>query len=84
MEIGTSKLKLNIDFNTCSVVRLSSMNFALHFGVYPEEGSVYKVKDGKEEYVEYPRWLWGRGTEVYDHCLEYFGVGPLALVVWVP
>ena len=24
----------------------------------------------------------GRSTEAYDHCLEYFGLGPLALIVW--
>lgn len=26
--------------------------------------------------------MWGRSTESYDHCLEYFGLGPLALLVW--
>ena len=27
-------------------------------------------------------WIWGRQTEPYDLCLEYFGVGPLFLLVW--
>lgn len=26
--------------------------------------------------------IWGRSTERCDHCLEYFGLGPLALLVW--
>lgn len=29
-------------------------------------------------------WIWGRQTEPYDLCLEYFGCGPLFLIVWLP
>lgn len=29
-------------------------------------------------------WMWWRHTEEYDSCLEYFGLGPILLVCWVP
>lgn len=29
-------------------------------------------------------WLWGRATEAYDMCLEYYGLGPVAMVCWLP
>jgi hypothetical protein len=29
-------------------------------------------------------WIWGRATEAYDMCLEYFGLGPIVLVCWRP
>jgi hypothetical protein len=42
------------------------------------------VRNTEEIDHEYEWWLWGRATERYDHCLEYFGVGPLALFCWRP
>ena len=27
-------------------------------------------------------WIWGRATEAYDGCLEYFGLGPIAQLCW--
>lgn len=29
-------------------------------------------------------WHWGRDTEEYEACLEYFGLGPLLLIAWEP
>lgn len=40
----------------------------------------YKQKGDKEVVVE-GYWVWGRATEMYDHCGEYFGLGPLLLVM---
>jgi hypothetical protein len=28
------------------------------------------------------QWKWGRSTEPYDLCAEYFGLGPFFLIVW--
>lgn len=76
---------MKIKFNTCALVSIHCEGFSMHFGVYPEPGEVYKDREhGGEEVVEYERWLWGRGTELYDHCLEYYGVGPFALLCWLP
>jgi hypothetical protein len=56
----------------------------LVLGVAPEEHSVYK--DDPENPHHYRtvdcRWIWGRATEPYDLCLDYFGLGPLAEISW--
>jgi hypothetical protein len=75
---------MDIAFNTCSLVRITVCEVAFHFGVYPHEDSVYKTRKGREEVVDYDYWLWGRATEMYDHSLEYFGLGPFLFVVWMP
>ena len=54
---------------------------SLHLGVKQEDHSVYKRKGGRMVYVDC-NWIWGRATEPYDCCLEYFGLGPLMLVCW--
>jgi hypothetical protein len=41
----------------------------------------YKMKGKKEVEVD-SYWVWGRATEQYDHCGEYFGLGPLFLLCW--
>lgn len=60
-----------------------SMTLAL--GVPPEEHSVYK--DDPHNPHRYRtvdcRWIWGRATEPYDLCLDYFGLGPLAEISWL-
>lgn len=35
-------------------------------------------------FPSYRHWVWLRDTEDYDMCLEYFGLGPLLLVAWLP
>jgi len=27
-------------------------------------------------------WIWGAATEAYDHCLDYFGLGPVLFACW--
>ena len=34
--------------------------------------------------VHSDHWMFGRETEEYDRCLEYFGLGPLLLIAWLP
>lgn len=56
----------------------------LILGVPASDRSVYKAdldRPGHEVTVD-GRWIWGRATEPYDHCLEYLGVGPLLEVCW--
>lgn len=66
-----------------ALVSVHSRVFSLHLLVKPEPYEVYKrTKDGGEKVVEYERWLWGRGTELYDHSIEYFGLGPFLLLCW--
>ena len=75
----------SVHFNTCSLVSFHCDTFSIHFGIYPERDEVYKsTPDGRMKVVEYERWLWGRGTELYDFCLEYFGLGPFLKVCWLP
>ena len=74
---------MKVKLNTCALVSFNCEAFSLHLGVYREPNTVYKVKDGREVEVDCD-WVWGRATEQYDHCLEYFGLGPLALVCWMP
>lgn len=54
---------------------------SIHLGVWPHMNSYYKRK-GKKEVTVDGYWVWGRATETYDHCGEYFGLGPLLLVCW--
>lgn len=57
----------------------------LVLGVPPEDHSVYKddpERPGHEVTVDC-RWIWGRATEPYDRCLDYFGLGPVAEISWV-
>lgn len=72
-----AKVRFN---NGASLVSFQSKDGSVHFGVKPESGTVYK--SGRHH--DYKRWLWGRGTEPYDMCLEYFGLGPFLLLCWVP
>ena len=73
---------MKIDFNTCSLISFHTDHASLHIGVSPGEDSVYKYdKDGTSREVEYSWWLWGKATEPYDHILDYFGMGPFALLV---
>lgn len=53
-------------------------------GVPPDDRSVYKDdprNPGHHRTVDC-RWIWGRATEPYDLCLEYFGLGPVAEACW--
>lgn len=77
------KLKLN---TTIALVSFLEMNAtegvtSFHFGVKPDRQLVYKYRNGQEIEVEC-NYIWGRATEIYDHCLEYFGLGPLFLICW--
>lgn len=72
---------MKLEFNTgCALVSIYGRT-CVHFGVKRNSDVVYKTKNGKEVQVECD-WIWGRATELYDHSLEYFGLGPLMLVVW--
>lgn len=73
---------MRIAFNRSALVSLHLNTVSFHVGVYPDPTTVYKVKDGREVDVDCT-WIWGRATEPYDHCLEYFGGGPLFLVCFV-
>jgi hypothetical protein len=59
----------------------SSKWAAMHFIVWPHMDTYYKMKGKKEIEVD-SYWVWGRATEQYDHCGEYFGLGPLFLLCW--
>lgn len=69
--------------NGCALLSIYTSIVCVHFGVKRSPTVVYKKKGGREVGVECD-WIWGRATEQYDHCLEYFGLGPLLLLVWVP
>ena len=76
---------MQIKLNTIALVSVHCKNFSLHFGVYPNPDEVYKLaRAGAETVHGYERWLWGFGTEIYDHSLEYFGMGPFLFACWVP
>ena len=74
---------MKINFNTCSLISLHTNKFSFHLGVYPDEDELYKYKKGTGYYyVDIKHWMWGRYTEPYDLCLEYFGCGPLFMICW--
>jgi len=76
---------MKIKFNTCALLSVHVPRFSFHIGVYPESNEVYRqTKTGGEVLESYERWLWGRATEPYDHCLEYYGMGPFVLLCWPP
>lgn len=54
---------------------------SMHFFVWPSFDTYLKRKGKKEVEVD-AYWVWGRATEQYDHCAEYFGLGPLFLMCW--
>lgn len=66
-------------FNTIALLSIHTHWASFHFGVYKDEFDVYKP--GVEEQVSCD-WIWGRATESYDSCMEYFGLGPFFLVCW--
>lgn len=69
-----------------SLIQLIGENWVLHLGVlpHPEEHVVFRYR-GHEEYEHvYRRWLWGPGTEQYDRCLDYWGLGPIFFFVKDP
>ena len=75
---------MKVKFNTCSLLAFHFKKSSIHFIVWPEEEqTVYKFRKGKTIEVDC-LWIWGRATEQYDCCLEYFGLGPLMLVCWQP
>lgn len=74
---------MTIRFNCAALINIQTANWSLLIGVYRDPNTVYKVKNGREVEVDCD-WVWGRATEQYDHCLEYFGFGPLFLVCWPP
>ncbi len=57
----------------------------LVLGVPAEEHSVYKDDPANPHHYRTVdcRWIWGRATEPYDLCLDYFGLGPLAEISWL-
>ena len=59
---------------------------AFHIGVRPKERHAYicDIRGNTDEHLVQGRWIWGRAVEVYDFCLEYFGLGPLLLICWEP
>lgn len=78
---------MKIDFNSIALVSMHFSSFSFHLGVYRDLDGVcvYKHKsDGSLELEENDWYIWGRATEEYDFCLEYFGLGPLFLVCWPP
>lgn len=75
---------MNIEIKTNTKLALLSVFMetrAIHFGLKRDPYVVLKRKGDKEVEVECD-WVWGRATEQYDHSLEYFGLGPLMLLVW--
>lgn len=60
-------------------------SMTLVLGVPPEDHSVYKDDPANPHRLRTVdcRWIWGRATEPYDLCLDYFGLGPLAEVSWL-
>lgn len=54
---------------------------SFHFGVKPEDNCVYKYRKG-HEYEVSCQYIWGYAVEPYEHCLRYFGLGPLFLICW--
>lgn len=55
---------------------------SLHFLLPPRACSVYKHDPFRT--VDYRWGIWGRATEPYDMCLEYFGLGPFFEACWLP
>jgi len=58
-------------------------DYMVAFGVPRGPQHVY-VSGKREAQCLDNAWIWGRATEVYQHCLEYFGIGPFLLVCWPP
>lgn len=73
---------MKIKFNKCAVLSIHCDKFSIHFGVYPERDQEYYKMKGDREVVVQCDWIWGHATEMYDHCVEYFGLGPFLLVCW--
>ncbi len=74
---------MKINFNRTSLISFHFEDSSVHLGVYRDPNTVYKMKGDREVEVDCD-WIWGRATEQYDHCLEYFGLGPFMLVCWLP
>lgn len=69
-----------------ALISLYFKGFSVRLCLLPEENSVYKYENDRlrdDVYVDC-MWIWGRAVEPYDHCLEYFGLGPLGLISWLP
>lgn len=58
-------------------------DYTVAFGVPRGPRHIY-VPGKREAQCLDNAWIWGRATEVYQHCLEYFGLGPFLLVCWPP
>jgi hypothetical protein len=77
-------MRTHLTFNQLALIALHTKWFSLHFGVYrnDEPDSLYRfTKTGEAYYITVKHWLWGRATEPYDLLLDYYGCGPLFLVV---
>jgi hypothetical protein len=81
VDIGPSRAGFISIFNKKWADRTYTGWAAMHFFVWPHKDVVYKRK-GKGEIEVEGYWVWGRATEQYDHCAEYFGLGPLFLMCW--
>ena len=79
-----------IRFNKGSLVGFRSENVAVDVGVYRSDHCDYvyalrRDKQGNTLEVEVKgSWIWGRAVEQYERCIEYFGLGPIALISWIP
>lgn len=69
-------------------VHLPNGGGSLHFLLPPEKlRCVYKddpANPGHHREVCSQWGVWGRATEPYDLCLEYFGLGPFFEACWLP
>jgi hypothetical protein len=81
-----SKKRSVIFNNGCSLLSFHFKRSSVHFGVKKGNQDVYFQKYSiipkNEEEGCYFGWIWGRVTEKYDHCIEYFGLGPFLLICW--
>ena len=68
-------------------IMLGGTRPGIHIGVRPMRHHAYVCDlrgNMDEERLVQGRWIWGRAVACYDFCLEYFGLGPLFLVCWIP
>lgn len=68
-------------------VHLPGGGGSLHFLLPPGGRTVHRddaARPGHHRKVDFRWGVWGRCTEPYDLCLEYFGLGPFFEACWLP
>ena len=75
---------MKVTFGDGALINFQSEFWSLHLGKYPGCECVYLHWFGSRKERDGDWWVWGRATECYECCLEYFGLGPILLVCWAP